>query len=93
MPGAPNKPPPMEASPPTPISPPTGDRDGALRPRPLPRGPAGAHGSRSGEVLGTPDLVKPLEHIGDARRRRPDAEKALDQFSVHSLRQTRWPTT
>jgi hypothetical protein len=90
MPGAPNKPPDMEA-PPTPASPPPGDKmqhairrlapDRLVLRLPIWRGAP------------NPDLVKPLERVAAtlAAGEFPDAEKALDQFSVR-LAEPRWPT-
>lgn len=90
MPGAPNKPPDLEAPPPA-VSPPAGDkRQHALRRLAparmvlrLPIWRGAPHG----------DLVKPLERVATtmAAGEFPDAEKALDQFSVR-LAEPRWPT-
>lgn len=90
MPGAPNKPPEPEAAP-APSSPPPGDKmqhavrrlapDRLVLRLPIWRGaPSG-------------DLVKPLERVATsiAAGEFPDAEKALDQFSVR-LAEPRWPT-
>lgn len=89
MPGAPNKPPDRDAAP-APESPPPGDkRQHALRRLapdrlvlrlPIWRGAPNA------------DLVKPLERVATtlASGEFPDAEKALDQFSVR-LAEPRWP--
>jgi hypothetical protein len=90
MPGAPNKPPDIEA-PPAPASPPSGDKrqhafrrlapDRLVLRLPIWRGAPNA------------DLVKPLERAAAtlAAGEFPDAEKALDQFSVR-LAEPRWPT-
>jgi hypothetical protein len=90
MPGAPNKPPEIEA-PPAPALPSGGDkRQHAIRRLaparlvlrlPIWRGAPNA------------DLVKPLERVAAtlAAGEYPDAEKALDQFCVR-LAEPRWPT-
>ena len=90
MPGAPNKPPPIEG-PPAPVAPPPGDRmqhavrrlapDRLVLRLPIWRGAPSV------------DLVKPLERVAVtlAAGEFPDAEKALDQFSVR-LAEPRWPT-
>jgi hypothetical protein len=90
MPGAPNKPPDIEA-PPAPASPPPGDKqqqafrrlapDRLVLRLPIWRGAPNA------------DLLKPLERAVAtlAAGEFADAEKALDQFSVR-LAEPRWPT-
>jgi len=90
MPGAPNKPPAIEGAP-TPAPTPEGDkRQHALRRLapdrcvlrlPIWRGAPNA------------DLVKPLERVAVslAAGEFPEAERALDQFSVR-LAEPRWPT-
>lgn len=90
MPGAPNKPPPIEG-PPAPPAPPVGDRmQHALR-----RLAPDRMVLRLPIWRGAPsvDLVKPLERVAAmlATGEFPDAEKALDQFSVR-LAEPRWPT-
>lgn len=90
MPGAPNKPPDLEAAPAPVAVPPDDKRRHALRRLAPDR-----------IVLhlpiwrGTPhaDLVKPLERAAAtvAAGEFPDAEKALDQFSVR-LAEPRWPS-
>jgi hypothetical protein len=90
LPGAPNKPPEIEG-PPAPASPPPGDkRQHALRrlaPDRLILRLAIWRGAPNG------DLVKPLERVATtlAAGEFPEAEKALDQFSVR-LAEPRWPT-
>ncbi len=90
MPGAPNKPPAIDA-PPAPEVPLAGDkRQHALRrlapARLVLRLPIWRGAPHS-------DLVKPLERVAAtlAAGEFPDAEKALDQFSVR-LAEPRWPT-
>jgi hypothetical protein len=90
LPGAPNKPPTPDAAP-VPESPPAGDkRQHAIRRLaparlvlrlPIWRGAPNA------------DLVRPLERVAASLTAGefPDAEKALDQFSVR-LAEPRWPT-
>jgi hypothetical protein len=90
LPGAPNKPPDLE-SPPVPASPPPGDKmqhavrrlapDRLVLRLPIWRGAPNI------------DLLKPLERVAVtlAAGEFPDAEKALDQFSVR-LAEPRWPT-
>jgi hypothetical protein len=90
MPGAPNKPPEIEG-PPTPATPPPGDKmQHALR-----RLAPDRLVLRLSIWRGAPsaDLVKPLERVAAtlAAGEYPDAEKALDQFSVR-LAEPRWPT-
>jgi hypothetical protein len=90
MPGAPNKPPPIDV-PPAPVVPPAGDKlqhavrrlapDRLVLRLPIWRGAPSS------------DLVKPLERVAVtlSAGEFPDAEKALDQFSVR-LAEPRWPT-
>jgi hypothetical protein len=90
VPGAPNKPPEIDA-PPAAVAPPAGDkRQHAVRRLaparlvlrlPIWRGAPNA------------DLIRPLERVAStlAAGEFPDAEKALDQFSVR-LAEPRWPT-
>ncbi len=90
MPGAPNKPPPIDA-PLAPAAPLPGDKmqhavrrlapDRLVLRLPIWRGAPSV------------DLVKPLERVAAtlAAGEFPDAEKALDQFSVR-LAEPRWPT-
>ena len=90
MPGAPNKPPEIEA-PPAPTVPPAGNKlQHALR-----RLAPDRLVLRLAIWRGAPnvDLVKPLERAATmlAAGEFPDAEKALDQFSVR-LAEPRWPT-
>jgi len=90
MPGAPNKPPPIEA-PPAAMSPPAGDkRQHVLRRLAPARLVLRLSIWRGGPNV---DLVKPLERVAAtlAAGEFPDAEKALDQFSVR-LAEPRWPT-
>ena len=89
MPGAPNKPPEIDA--PAPVAPLVGDKmQHALR-----RLAPARMALRLPIWRGAPnaDLVRPLERVAVtlAAGEFPDAEKALDQFSVR-LAEPRWPT-